>query len=369
VAGAPPYTIFLLSPANLAGERATLLFNPEASFPLARELRSPDGAPLGKVFSFVSGLYFHGKMTYALAFGQAPEGLSGALVISAGGGLRFLHERINLCTLEAWAGVSIDEHNRSFTEPLIAHATALDTAFGHAARIVLLGSVATNKYVKPLLGVFGERLLFPVEFVGRGDMSRGALLLAAAREAGELEYAPVAGAKRQGPRPARAFKKAAGPATPEVVIFVGLPGAGKSTFYRQRFGATHLHVSKDQLKQHRSERLQCELLRHALSVGQSVVVDNTNVSLAQRSEIIDEAKRQGARLIGYYFDSTVQECVNRNFGRKGAARVPVPAILSAAKRLRPPTQVEGFDELYTVRSLPGERFELSRAVNVRGSVA
>src|SRR5688572_13220143 len=120
-------------------------------------------------------------MTYAQAFGKAPAGFSPALVISPGEGLRFLYEPVTVERLQAWAGVDIDEANPRFTEPLIAHARALEQAFGDRARFVLLGSVASDKYVRPLTQVFGERILFPKDFVGRGDMSRGSLLLRAAR--------------------------------------------------------------------------------------------------------------------------------------------------------------------------------------------
>jgi len=152
------------------------------------------------VFTFVSGLYFRGKATYADAFGRPPPGLAGGLVISPAEGLRFLFERVTVERLRSWAHVDIDEHNRRFTGPLVEHATALDLAHGHHTRFVLLGSVASDKYVRPLMRVFGERLLFPPDFVGRGDMSRGALLLRAARAARELGYEPVAGSSRHGPR-------------------------------------------------------------------------------------------------------------------------------------------------------------------------
>lgn len=194
----PRYTFFLLSPANLGGARARLVCNPAASFPLAEELRSPGGAPLGAVFSFVSGLYFRGKVTYAGAFGKAPPGVSAGLVISPAEGLHFLDERVTLERLRSWAEVPVDPGEPRFTRPLIEHAAALSRTFGAEARVVLLGSVATDKYVRPLLEVFGDALLFPRAFVGRGDMSRGAMMLQAARAGAELEYAPVLGAERRG---------------------------------------------------------------------------------------------------------------------------------------------------------------------------
>ena len=174
--------------------------NPAAEFALARELRSGAGARLGDVFSFVSGLYFRGKQTYAQAFGRGGEEEPGAFVISPGSGLRSLNERVSLERIADWASVSVDAENPRFTEPLIEDATTLDRVHGRDTRFVLLGSIATEKYVRPLTEIYGPRLLFPSEFVGRGDMSRGALMLHAARAAQELAYEPVLGARRHGPR-------------------------------------------------------------------------------------------------------------------------------------------------------------------------
>jgi hypothetical protein len=148
------------------------------------------------VFAFVSGLYFRGKAAYARRFGRAPEGAAGALVISAGGGLRPLDELVTAEHLRTWAEVPVDDRNHSFTRPLLRDAESLERAHGATTRFVLLGSVATEKYVRPLTMVFGDHLLFPPDFVGRGDMSRGALMLRAAREGRELAYAPVEGAVR-----------------------------------------------------------------------------------------------------------------------------------------------------------------------------
>ena len=122
---AETFTLFLLSPASLGGQRAALLLNERASFPLAQQVRSREGAPLGEVFSFLSGLYFRGKLAYAEAFGRPPPGLRGALVISPSEGLRFPHERVDVARLRAWAQVPIDERNARFTAPLVEHAEAL----------------------------------------------------------------------------------------------------------------------------------------------------------------------------------------------------------------------------------------------------
>lgn len=168
-----------------------MLLSPTASFQLAEQLRAPEGAPLGAVFSFVSGLYFRGKASYARAFARAHDGLPAAFVITAGGGLCLLDERISLERLRGWARVSIHEDNPHFTAPLLRHASGLEAAHSAETRFVLLGSVATKKYLEPLLAVFGERLLFPNEFTGLGDMSRGSLLLRAVREQRELDYRPA----------------------------------------------------------------------------------------------------------------------------------------------------------------------------------
>jgi hypothetical protein len=188
--------VFLLSPAHCGGERAQLLFSPRARFELARRLRTPEGARLGEVFSFLSGLYFRGKLAYAQAFGLP-------LVISANAGLRPADERVTLETLRLAARVDISAANPRYRRPLLATARAVAERLGPAAEVTLLGSIASGKYVDVLLGVFGERLTFPAAFVGRGDMSRGGLLLRCVRAGEELAYVPVAGAIRHGPRPPR----------------------------------------------------------------------------------------------------------------------------------------------------------------------
>ena len=324
------------------------MFNDGAAFDVARRLRSPAGARLGDVFSFVSGLYFRGKATYAGAFGRAPQGLSAGLVISPSEGLRFLDEPVTVDRLRAWAKVPIDAGNRRFTDPLVEHAAALERAYGATARFVLLGSVASDKYVRPLVHVFGDHLLFPSDFVGRGDMSRGALLLRAARAGRELGYEPVETAVRHGRRPpslAARPRKRRSRSAQELVLLVGLPGAGKTTFYRSRFAETHVHVNRDQL---RTSRRQQELVALALAAGKSIVVDNTNATITERAALIATAQRSGIRVVGYYFDVTARECIARNANRQGKARVPNAAIFAVAKRMAPPAPEEGFDELHVL---------------------
>jgi hypothetical protein len=180
-----------------------MLADARAQFPLARQLRAPGGAPLGDVFAFLSSLYFRGKLAYARAFAQPPPGLPGVLVITPGDGLCRDSEPVTAARLRALGSVPIDHENPYYSVPLVRDAGALQRLAGDDARIVLLGSVASGKYVKPLLSVFGERLMFPADFVGRGDMSRGGLLLRAAREGRELAYAKVHGAVLRGRRAPR----------------------------------------------------------------------------------------------------------------------------------------------------------------------
>jgi len=184
-------TIFLLSPANLGGKRGGLLLGPSGSSELWRRLRTPSGAPLSDVFSFVSSLYFRGKAAYAKTFGHSAWGGESVRVITAGGGLCSLDTHVTQERLEGWQRVQVSERNPHFTAPLVRHASELLDAADPDARFVLLGSVASRKYVAPLLEVFGPRLLYPARFAGLGDMARGGLLLRAVRDGVELEYAPV----------------------------------------------------------------------------------------------------------------------------------------------------------------------------------
>ena len=142
-----------------------------------------------------------------------------------------------------------------------------------------------------------------------------------------------------------------GPDPAECIVLVGLQGAGKTTFYRQRFAASHAHVSMDLFPnaRHKSARLLRELAR-ALDDGRSVVIDNTNPTPEVRAPLIAAALARGVRVIGYFVEATPDEALARNRLRAGKARVPDVAILSTAKRLQPPHRSEGFEWLYRARS-------------------
>jgi len=200
--------IFLLSPANCGGARARMIASPSAEFELARRLRAPAGAPLGDVFSFVSGLYFRGKLAYARRFARPPDPgdpviAGGVLAITPNAGLRSVDTRVTLESLRAFAAVDIDLGNPRYARPLAASARAVGEAAGPDCEIVLLGSIASGKYVELLLPIFGDRLLFPPDFIGRGDMSRGGLMLRCVLADSELPYVPLRGAVRHGARPPR----------------------------------------------------------------------------------------------------------------------------------------------------------------------
>jgi hypothetical protein len=186
--------VFLLSPANCRGRRAQQVLSPRAAFSLATRLRSDPGVPIGELFAHMSGLYFRGKLAYARRFGQA-------WVITPDRGLIPADTPITADVLVGFAGVDISLENREYRAPLEATTRSLAESAAAEAEFVLLGSVASAKYVEVLGAVLGSRLVFPSTFVGRGDMSRGGLLLRAAASGSELDYVPVLGAVRRGPRP------------------------------------------------------------------------------------------------------------------------------------------------------------------------
>jgi hypothetical protein len=193
--------IFLLSPAHCGGKRAAILLNERATFPLARRLHSSSGVTLGEAFSFLSGLYFRGKLAYADRFARPPVDQRGVLVITTDRGLLAADATVGSRDLREFGTADIRPDHPAYREPLVRDLARLTE--DPETDVVLLGSVATSKYVDVLLEFMGERLLFPREFVGRGDMSRGALLLRAVREGRELAYEPVAGAIRHGRRAAK----------------------------------------------------------------------------------------------------------------------------------------------------------------------
>lgn len=133
---------------------------------------------------------------------------------------------------------------------------------------------------------------------------------------------------------------------------MGLPAAGKTTFYHRYFAATHRHVSKDLWPNARGKERQQQLLGDALAAGDSVVVDNTNPSARERAAIVAVARTHGARIVGYFFDVTTREAVARNAGRSGRDKVPNVAIFTVAKRFEPPAFDEGFDQLFRVTIAP-----------------
>jgi len=194
------HRIFLLSPANAGGERARQILSERAKFDLAVKLQT-EGAAIGDVFSFVSGLYFRGKLAYAQAFSSPPPGVPGALIITQGAGLVPPETMVDLAQLRTISTVPIDPADARYRGPLERDAQLIRDAAGAECEFVLLGSIASGKYAEPLLPILGDRLLFPSEFVGRGDMSRGGLMLRCVTAGVELDYTRLAGATRRGSRP------------------------------------------------------------------------------------------------------------------------------------------------------------------------
>ena len=197
------HRVFLLSPANVAGKRAKMLLNAEAGFELARRLHTGGRVTIGEAFAFMSGLYFRGKLAYASAFALPPAGVAGAYVITTNRGLMPTDTLITAGELDSFATDLIDAQNNGYSQPLVQTASGLANVASGDCSIVLLGSVASGKYTNHLLPIFGANLLFPLEFVGRGDMSRGGLLLRSATANRMLDHVPIAGALLRGKRPPR----------------------------------------------------------------------------------------------------------------------------------------------------------------------
>jgi hypothetical protein len=178
-----------------------MLLSRRATFPLAVRLREAEGAPIGEVFSFLSGLYFRGKLTYAQAFATRERPAPPVLIVTTDRGLLHPDTIVHVEDLERFASVDIASADERFRAPMRRDIESLARGLGDVGLVVLLGSIATGKYVDLLIEQLGDRVVFPIDFVGRGDMSRGGLLLRHARSGVELPYVPVVGATRHGKRP------------------------------------------------------------------------------------------------------------------------------------------------------------------------
>lgn len=194
----PPTRTFLLSPANAGGVRGGYLLRPQARFPLALRLQSGGGVPIGELYSFMSGLYFRGKLAYANAFAR-PAGA--VRVIVPGQGLVAPETLVTLPDLQKIARVRVDLDDAAYRAALTRGCRTLAAELSPACEVVLLGSIASDKYVTVLSAAFGDRLRFPEEFVGRGDMSRGGLMLRQVEAARELTYVRIDAIPRHGARP------------------------------------------------------------------------------------------------------------------------------------------------------------------------
>jgi hypothetical protein len=191
--------IFLLSPARADGERAGLLLR--GGGVMGGQLRRGEALPLGEIFTFLSGLYFRGKLAYARQFGNPPRAVAGSYVITTNCGLVTPDTKVTMGQMQALGKNQIDLSDKHYCRTLRRSAGSIAENLTKQTQVVLLGSIATGKYVDLLLEIFGDQLLFPSEFVGRGDMSRGGLLLRCAADNVELNYVPVRGAIRHGNRP------------------------------------------------------------------------------------------------------------------------------------------------------------------------
>jgi hypothetical protein len=189
--------IFLLSPANTSGLRAKQLTSPRANFDAAQMYRSPQGVPISLAFAFMSALYFRGKITYALHFADpTPEGV---FVIAPGFGLVPYDWRITPERMKVMSQTDVDVRVTKYRKPLERDVKALAKTLDDDAQVVLLGSVASGKYVDILLPLLRHRLRFPLAFAGLGDMSRGGLLLRAVRANRELEYTTLDAPRHRAP--------------------------------------------------------------------------------------------------------------------------------------------------------------------------
>jgi len=189
--------VFVLSPANCNGLRARWVLKKNSRSELAQRLRG-EGAPLGEVFSFLSALYFRGKLAYAQAYADPPSNCPGIMIITPTAGLVPHDTVIRVSTLRGFSRGRIHLKNRSYCSLLQRTAKTLAIRLGADCELVLLGSLATGKYLDILAPIYGNRLRVPEKFIGLGDMSRGGLLLRCVRENQQLNYidAAIAAASR-----------------------------------------------------------------------------------------------------------------------------------------------------------------------------
>lgn len=146
----------------------------------------------------------------------------------------------------------------------------------------------------------------------------------------------------------------------ELLIFIGLQASGKSTFFQKNFATTHKLVSKDLMPNHKNRaKRQAQLIAEALQSGHSVVVDNTNPTIEERALLISLGKQYHAKIIGYYFQSYVSRCLERNQQRQGPEKVPDVGIYATSRKLERPAISQGFDQLFYVKFADNNEFEVS----------
>jgi hypothetical protein len=191
--------VFVLSPANCNGLRARWVLKRNSRSELAQRLRN-DGAPLGEVFSFLSALYFRGKLAYAQAYADPPSNCPGIMIITPTAGLVPHDTVIRVSTLRGFSRGRIHVKHRGYYSLLQRTAKKLAIHMGADCELVLLGSLATGKYLDILGPIYGGRLRVPEKFLGLGDMSRGGLLLRSVRENQQLNYIDAAIATASKPK-------------------------------------------------------------------------------------------------------------------------------------------------------------------------
>jgi len=144
----------------------------------------------------------------------------------------------------------------------------------------------------------------------------------------------------------------------EAILLIGIPGSGKSSFYREQFYATHLRINRDMLK---TKRREGALIEACLKIQQRFVLDNVNGTREDRSAVITAAHAARFRVIGYFFQVSTRVAVARNKERTGKAQIPLVGIFGAYRRLEPPSRAEKFDELFLVTIGTDRNFVINSA--------